>query len=116
MKTKKIAYWIFTSIMCLVLAGSVFMYFSKTSTVKEAFLGFGYPTYIVIPLAIAKILAIVAIISGLSNTLKEWAYFGLLMDFALAATAHLVLADGQAAGAFIALGAWMASYFLWKQI
>lgn len=92
------------------------MYFANTEELKKGFEGFGYPSYIVIPLGIAKILAVIAIISNLSVTLKEWAYFGLLMDFILAAAAHLAVGDGEAGGAFIATGLWLGSYIFWKQI
>lgn len=116
MKKIKIAYWIFTGLMTLIVAGSAFMYFSKTQEVKAAFEALGYPSYLVIPLGTAKILALIAIFSGLSKTLKEWAYFGLLVDFILAATAHLHTQDGQSGGAFFALGAWFFSYLFWKQL
>ena len=116
MKTKKILYWISTGLMCLLLCFSAFMYFTNTEQLQSGFESFGYPAYIVIPLGIAKILAVIAIISNLSVTLKEWAYFGLLMDFILAAVAHLVAGDREAGGAFMATALWLGSYIFWKQI
>ncbi|MDW3191749.1 MAG: DoxX family protein [Cytophagales bacterium] len=115
MKINKILYWLGTIVMGMIMAFSVTMYLTKTAAIQGAFEGYGYPAYLVIPLAIAKILGMVAVISGLSRTLKEWAYFGFLIDFVLAATAHLTSGDGGGLFSFIALGAWVVSYVFWKR-
>ena len=115
MNLNKILYWAGTIVMGLIMAFSVTMYFTKTEAIQGAFENYGYPAYLVIPLAIAKILGMIAIITGLSKTLKEWAYFGFLMDFVLAATAHLESGDGGGLFSFVALGAWMVSYTFYKK-
>jgi hypothetical protein len=38
------------------------MYFTKTEMVKDFFESLGYPTYIVIPLAVAKTLGVIIIL------------------------------------------------------
>ena len=116
MNFNKILYWTGTGIMGAILAFSVTMYFSKTEIIQGAFEGYGYPAYLVIPLAIAKILGLIAVITGLSKTLKEWAYFGFLLDFVLAATAHMVTDDGGGLFSFVALGAWVVSYVFFKRM
>ena len=115
MNLNKILYWVGTILMGLIMAFSVTMYLTKTEAVQGAFENYGYPSYLVIPLAIAKILGMVAVISGLSKTLKEWAYFGFLIDFTLAATAHLATGDGGGLFSFVALGAWIVSYTFYRR-
>lgn len=54
MKTVKIIYWISTGLLSLLLLMSAGMYVFDHNTVSEMFVSFGYPTYIIYPLAIAK--------------------------------------------------------------
>lgn len=70
--------------------------------VKGFFKSLGYPTYLIYPLAIAKCLGVIAIISKKSRLLKEWAYAGFFFDVILAASAHFYANDG---GQWLALTA-----------
>ena len=70
--------------------------------VKGFFQLLGYPTYLIYPLAIVKILGVVAILSNKSKLLKEWAYAGFFFDVILAASAHFHANDG---GQWLALTA-----------
>lgn len=71
--------------------------------IKETFTFLGFPTWIVYPLAVAKILAVVAILSKQSKILKEWAYAGLFFDSVLAFGAHWFAKDGQYIPAVVAI-------------
>ncbi len=84
----KIVYWITTVALCAIMLYSAQMYFFKTEMIKGFFESFNYPTYIVIPLAIAKILGIVAILTNQIKWIKEWAYAGFFFDLVLASLAH----------------------------
>lgn len=75
-----------------------------------------YPRYLVYPLAIAKILGLVAIWGNFSKSLKEWAYAGFFFDVTLAFTAHMVAKDGGELFSVIAFIALMISYFLGKTV
>ena len=112
----KIVYWVGTGLLSLVMIFSATMYFTNTAAIQEAFTGFGYPSYLVIPLGIVKLLGLVAIISNRSATLKEWAYFGFLIDLILAIAAHLAVKDGQSLFAIAALAGWIASYVGYKKM
>jgi len=103
MKTNKIIYWISTGLMCLLFLFSAGMYFFKTPMIKETFTFLGFPTWVIYPLAIAKILAVVAILSKQSKVLKEWAYAGLFFDSVLAFGAHWFAKDGEFAPAVVAI-------------
>lgn len=114
--TNKILYWVSTGLLSLLMLGSSTMYLIKTEMVQGIFLSLGYPPRIVIPLAVLKILGIVAIISNKNKTLKEWAYFGFLIDFSLALEAHLAVKDGGHITATIALILLMVSYTYNKKV
>lgn len=95
MKKNKIIYWIGTGLISAMMLGSAGMYFFKTADAQSLFVALGYNERIVIPLAILKILGVTAILTNRSKTLKEWAYFGFLIDFLLAFEAHIAIADGE---------------------
>lgn len=103
MKRDRIIYWIATGLLSLLMLMSAGMYFFNTPSIRDAFSQLGYPSYLVYPLAIAKVLAIIAILTNFSRSLKQWAYAGLAFDFILALTAHLVAKDGGHISALIAL-------------
>ena len=75
----------------------------------------GFPIWLVYPLAIAKILGVIAILSKKSKLLKEWAYAGIFFDMVLAFTAHSMVEDGGQGAAALGLVALLVSrYFDWK--
>ena len=67
------------------------MYFRNPEMVQGFFKMLSYPEYLVIPLAILKVLGIIAVITKLSKMLTEWAYAGFFLDAVLACTAHYTL-------------------------
>lgn len=91
---KRAIYWTPTIIMCGIFAFSATMYFTKTEMVRGFFDALHYPTNLVYPLAIAKILGIIAIISNKSRILSEWAYAGFFFDAVLATLAHYTAGHG----------------------
>jgi len=84
----KIIYWIATAALCAIMLYSAQLYFFNTDMIKGFFEHFNYPTYIVIPLAIAKILGVIAILTNKIRWIKEWAYAGFFFDLVLASLAH----------------------------
>ncbi len=108
--TSKIVYWVATGLLCALMVLSAAMYFFNYGTVEDTFIRLGYPTYIIYPLAVAKVLAVLAILTKRSHTLKEWAYAGLFFDFVLALSGHLVAGDGAFGGAVFAIALLLISY------
>jgi len=86
------------------------MYIVNTESVAETFTALGYPTYLITPLAIAKILGVVAILSDRVRLLRELAYAGFFYDIVLAFFAHIQAADGEFAPAIVALVLVTVSY------
>ena len=116
MKTQKIVYWLSTGLLALLMLFSVSMYFFQHEMIKGAFTSLGYPTYIIYPLAVAKLLGLGVILSNKGGFLKEWAYAGFFFDFVLAFFAHYMISDGQQTLAFVGLVILLASYFLGKKV
>ena len=108
-------YRISTGLLTLMMLGSAGMYFFNYEMVSETFTRLGYPTYIIYPLAIAKILGLVAIWTKKSETLKEWAYAGFFFDYVLASSGHMVAKDGEWAGALLAMVLLLISYTFEKK-
>ena len=93
-KALKIGYWIFTLATCGLFLMSATMYLTKYEMVKGFFQQLGYPTYIIYPLAIAKILGIIVLLTDKSAVLREWAYAGFFFDVILATAAHYFAGHG----------------------
>lgn len=111
MKTQKIIYWIATGLFSLMVLAGVGMYIFDHEKVKVMFTALKYPTYLIYPLAVVKILGIVAIFTKLSPTLKEWAYAGFVFELCLGIGAHVMAKDGEAGGAIAALALVFVSYY-----
>ena len=113
---KKILFWVSTGFLTLIMLFSAYNYFFNHDAIAGFFEHFNYPTYLVYPLAIAKLLGLTAIWGNFSKWLKEWAYAGFFFDVVLAFFAHY-LTDGTgtlfAVVAFICV---LVSYFTEKQV
>lgn len=116
MKRDRIIYYASTGLLTLLMLFSAGMYIFNNEVVQGMFTNFGYPTYIIYPLAIAKLLGVFAIWNTKFNTLKEWAYAGFLYDFVLAFFAHKMINDGEEMGAVIAFVLVVVSYVFSKRI
>ncbi|GJM62777.1 DoxX family protein [Persicobacter diffluens] len=110
-KTNRIIYLIATGLLSLMMLGSAGMYIFNHEEMSKVFESLAYPTYIIYPLAAAKILGLVAIWTKKSQTLKEWAYAGFFFDFVLAFMAHTAVGDGEAAPSAVATLILLVSYY-----
>ncbi|MEO1023117.1 MAG: DoxX family protein [Bacteroidota bacterium] len=110
-KKYKIGFWISTGLLTALMLLSVGNYFFNYTEISKAFQSFGYPTYIIYPLAVLKLLGVAAIWSRFQSVVTEWAYAGFFFNFTLAFFAHLMIGDGQQFGALIALILLLTSRF-----
>ena len=115
MKAQKTIYWIATGLFSALILMSATMYIVKHDMVAAMFKSLGYPLHIIYPLALAKLLGVIAILTKRSQTLKEWAYAGFFFELILAAGAHIAVGDGGAGGAIAGLVLVMTSYFMEKK-
>ena len=109
----KIGYWISTVAMCGIFLMSATMYLAKYDMVVGFFQELGHPTYLIYPLAIAKILGIIAIVSDKSRWLSEWAYAGFFFDVILATAAHYHAGHGLIGLSFFGIFIVLISRILW---
>lgn len=113
--SNKTIYWIFTGLLSTLMLISVSRYLLDLETFRTNFETLGYNGRIVIPLAIAKILGVIAIVSNKIKFLKEWAYAGFLFNFLLAFEAHIALNDEHFFGPIIALILLAGSYVFYRK-
>lgn len=116
MRTQKIIYWIATGLLTIIILFSVYNHFANYEKIAGFFEHFNYPVYLVYPLAIAKLLGLVAIWGDFSSWLKEWAYAGFFFDTLLAFFAHYLTDGSGYLIAFFAMITTLVSYAMAKQL
>lgn len=116
MKTAKIIYYISTGLLTLLMLFSAGMYFFNHEEVVVMFTNFGYPTYIIYPYAVAKLLGLVALWFVSNKAIKEWAYAGFFFAFIFAFFAHVMISDGEQMAAILAMIFLTTSYITHKKI
>lgn len=98
-------------------AWAAVQFLSHSPRLTEALLSLGYPAYLMKILGIATLLGIAAIATGLSPTLKEWAYAGFALEECGAFASHLSAGDsiGLIVAPLAVFAVQLASYLLWKR-
>lgn len=115
-KRDLIIYRIVTGLFSLMLLAGAVTYFVQYEMVAEMFTSLGVPTEIIYPLAIAKILGIIAIWFVDNKVIKNLAYLGFALDLVGAIISHLNAGDGGAAGPAVPLVLLMISYWYFRKI
>ena len=112
---KKITYWVSTGVILLLLAWAVFSYHFLHVEAANFFEIFGYPTYLVYPLAWLKLVAIIVIVTHRYNDLRDMVYAAYFINMAMALTSHILYGDfyGHALVGLICLP---ISYLLGNQV
>jgi DoxX-like family len=117
-KRLKHLYWIVTPLFLLGQGWAALQYLSEAPSMTQAIVALGYPIYFMKILGVAKLLGIAAIVTGVSPTLKEWAYAGFTIDVVGAFASHLSAGDSfkiaLVPAAFFAVQ--LASYWSWKRL
>lgn len=114
MKLTRISHWILTGLLSALLLMSAGMYFMNYEEMSLGFATFGFPTWLIYPMGIAKILGVLMILTKFKHWLTEWAYAGIFFNALLAIGAHLNIGDGKQMVAVIALILVIGSYATWK--
>ncbi len=94
-KSDKTIYRASTLALALLFVAGAGMYIFNYPRAHGFFVSLGFPTWIIYPLAVAKILGAIAIVTRVSAFLKELAYAGFLYDAILALVAHVMVRDGE---------------------
>jgi small-conductance mechanosensitive channel len=82
-------YWISTALLSLLYLASATTHTAKRAWVREAIIGFGYPSYLLPVLIVVKILAVLAILPRFSVAVSDLAYAGMFYHLLLSALAHI---------------------------
>jgi hypothetical protein len=114
-KRNLVIYRIVTALFSLMLGAGAITYFIKYDMVSETFTSLGVPTEIIYPLAIAKLLGILAIWLIKNTFIKNLAYLGFALDLTMAIATHLNAGDGGAIGPAIPLILLIISYVFFKK-
>lgn len=112
---KAVLYWLSTIVIVVLMGFSAYAYHANYETMSGFFVKFGYPTYIVYPLAYAKILAILIIVTHRYNDLRDMAYAAYFLNMCLALTAHRLAGD-TAEHAIVGIICIPISYLLGNQV
>ncbi len=117
MKTNRIIFLVSTVLMSLLFLFSAGMYLFNYEMIQGAFTSLGFPTWLIYPLAVVKILGVAAIwIPAVPAWIREWAYAGFFYDALLAMGAHLSVGDGEHWTAIIALIlTFVSRHYLYRQ-
>jgi hypothetical protein len=111
-------YWIATLLFVMPQGWAALQYLIEAPRMTHTITQLGYPEYFMGILGVAKLLGIAAIVTGISPTLKEWAYAGFTFDVCGAFASHLGAGDSLAVAlvplAFLVVQ--LASYFTWKRL
>ena len=103
MKTNKVIYWVATGFLSALFIMGAMMYIFNYPRAESFFISLGFPTWIIYPLAILKILGPLVILTRKSLFLKELAYAGFIFDATLAFFAHYLVSDGEYLFSILAL-------------
>lgn len=115
-KRDKIIYRVVTALFSILTLMGAGMYFADYEMVAETFTSLGVPTYVIYPLAIAKILGIIAIWTNLSKILTHLAYGAFIVELLLAIFSHINAGDGDAFGPVVPLILVIISYVFYRKI
>lgn len=111
-----VIYRIVTGLFSLMLLAGAITYFARYEMTADMFTSLGVPTEIIYPLAIAKILGIIAIWFIKNPMIKNLAYLGFGLDLVFAIIAHLKAGDGGAIGPAVPLLLLIISYWYLRRV
>ena len=115
-KRDKIIYRIVTALFSIMILMGAITYFVKYEMAADMFTSLGVPTYVIYPLAIAKILGIIAIWSNLSKVLTHMAYGAFILELSIAIFSHINAGDGNAFGPVVPLILVVISYVFYRRL
>ena len=93
MKKLNTSYWIITGLASVIMLMASIPDVLQIQGAVDIFKHLGYPTYLLPFIGFAKILGAVVILLPIFQTLKEWAYAGLVFDLLGAFYSHLSVGD-----------------------
>ena len=110
-------FWILTGLAAAFMLAASIPDVLQVPGAVATFAHLGFPPYLVPFIGLAKILGAVVILLPTFQTLKEWAYAGLVFDLIGAVYSHISVGDGPAEWIFAIVGLLLVlfSYALYRQ-
>lgn len=93
MKKLTAIYWILTALAAAFMLMASIPDVLQISAAVDIFTHLGFPAYLLPFIGLAKILGLVVILLPMFQTLKEWAYAGLVFDLIGAFYSHISVGD-----------------------
>lgn len=90
---KKMMYWGSAGVILFLMTWGAISYHVIHDTQASFFEAFGYPTYLIYPLAWLKIIAIAVIVSHRYSDLRDMVYACFFLNMILALVGHLIYGD-----------------------
>jgi len=113
--SEKIIYWIATMLMFALMALAIVGYHLNYDNFAGFFKAYGYPTYIIYPLAYLKLGALIAIATNMYRNLKDIAYGAYFINMLLATAAHIGNGE-QPVHAYVGIVVIIVSYILSNRV
>jgi DoxX-like family len=113
-KSRKIAYWIVTGLLCFGMVGGGIAQLIRAKPNVDGMNSLGYPLYMLTILGIWKLLAVFTILIPKYPLVKEWAYAGLFFLLSGGVISHLASGEGvlKALPVFVFMCLNIASWYL----
>lgn len=113
-KSKKIAYWVITGLLCLGMLGGGIAQLTRAKPNVDGLTSLGYPLYLLTILGVWKLLAVIVILIPKYTLIKEWAYAGLFFLLSGGVISHLASGEAlmKAFPVFVFLCLNVASWYL----
>jgi hypothetical protein len=111
----KAGFWTVSLLFSMLMLYSAKMYLFNYEMIKGFFVALGYPTYLIYPLAILKIIGVVVLIFNFNKLVTEWAYAAFFFELILAFFAHFMKFHQDYEMALAGLILLLSSYFLGKK-
>ena len=111
-----VAYWLVTSLVALFMLHSAYAYLTQDA-VRVACQRLGFPDWLRVEIAVAKLLGVGALLAPVGPHGKDWAYAGFTVLLVSAAIAHPAAGEPAraATGPLGLLALLGVSYALWRQ-
>lgn len=116
LKKLTLVYYVSTSFLTLITSYAIVSYLTNYDYFHEAFVAFGYPAYLIYPLAALKFLGLLAIWIRKFQLLTSLAYAGFFYNIVLGFFAHVSVNDNKQWSALLALIFLVISYFSAKRL
>lgn len=108
---QKLVYLVSTGLLSAMMLMHAVMSVVNPSHIREEVAMMGFPSFIIYPLAVAKVLGVAAIWSHRFKELRGLAYAGFFYNFILALGGHMAAGDGEFFPPVVALALLGISYW-----